>query len=203
MPPYEELAAKQGAYLPVTADLARRGMSLPTFTAMTSGDAAAGRASDRQRGISTPLRVVIDARLIAGTSGGIETVVRGLAEGFDSSPLPTWTSGSLPMTVTPTGSAASLVTSSALVRTAPPSSVERLVTEARGALRIGGHRVGVRVPDVLTVPADPVMRSLGAEVVHYPFQRLALPDAPFLFHPHDLQHVHLPQYFFGGRAGAA
>jgi glycosyltransferase involved in cell wall biosynthesis len=42
---------------------------------------------------------------------------------------------------------------------------------------------------------DPFIEQLGADVVHMPIQRGFLAGAPSIYHPHDLQHVHLPEFF--------
>jgi len=40
--------------------------------------------------------------------------------------------------------------------------------------------------------------SLACDVVHFPFQIFARTAAPSIFNPHDLQHVHYPQFFSAG-----
>jgi hypothetical protein len=42
---------------------------------------------------------------------------------------------------------------------------------------------------------DPFVDALLPTVVHMPFQRGFLPNVPSIYHPHDLQHVHWPQFF--------
>ena len=37
--------------------------------------------------------------------------------------------------------------------------------------------------------------SFGAAVIHFPFQHYVVTSLPAVFNPHDLQHLHLPQYF--------
>jgi glycosyltransferase involved in cell wall biosynthesis len=37
--------------------------------------------------------------------------------------------------------------------------------------------------------------GLGCEVVHFPYQHFMLSRLPAIFNPHDLQHVHYPQFF--------
>jgi glycosyltransferase involved in cell wall biosynthesis len=43
--------------------------------------------------------------------------------------------------------------------------------------------------------SDGFYESLGAAVVHFPFQLYTPTDVPFLYNPHDLQHLHYPQFF--------
>jgi glycosyltransferase involved in cell wall biosynthesis len=37
--------------------------------------------------------------------------------------------------------------------------------------------------------------SLNADLVHFPFQGYVRSRLPFIYNPHDLQHLHMPQYF--------
>lgn len=43
--------------------------------------------------------------------------------------------------------------------------------------------------------SDGTIESLGADIVHFPHQAAYLTDVPSIFHPHDLQHLHLPEFF--------
>ena len=36
---------------------------------------------------------------------------------------------------------------------------------------------------------------LGCQVIHFPYQHFVLTSVPSIFNPHDLQHVHYPQFF--------
>ncbi|MEP6921669.1 MAG: glycosyltransferase family 1 protein [bacterium] len=37
--------------------------------------------------------------------------------------------------------------------------------------------------------------SLDCDVIHFPFQTFEPCDVPFVFNPHDVQHLHLPEFF--------
>jgi len=37
--------------------------------------------------------------------------------------------------------------------------------------------------------------ELGCQVIHFPYQHFILSELPSVFNPHDLQHVHYPQFF--------
>ena len=39
------------------------------------------------------------------------------------------------------------------------------------------------------------LESLGADVVHFPYQFFIVSSLPSIFNPHDLQHLHLPRFF--------
>lgn len=40
-----------------------------------------------------------------------------------------------------------------------------------------------------------IAERLGADVMHFPYQAGFLTDIPSIYQPHDLQHLHLPQFF--------
>ncbi len=40
-----------------------------------------------------------------------------------------------------------------------------------------------------------IFDSLGSQVVHFPFQSFAHTAAPSIYNPHDLQHLHFPEFF--------
>jgi len=43
--------------------------------------------------------------------------------------------------------------------------------------------------------SDGMAERLGADLVHFPTQEGYLTDLPSIYQPHDLQHLHLPQFF--------
>jgi glycosyltransferase involved in cell wall biosynthesis len=51
------------------------------------------------------------------------------------------------------------------------------------------------VNDSARAPSDGFYESLGANVVHFPFQLYTPTDVPYIYNPHDLQHLHHPQFF--------
>lgn len=57
------------------------------------------------------------------------------------------------------------------------------------------------LPGMLAAPrSDGFIESLGADVVHFPYQRFIQTALPCIFEPWDLQHQHLPEFFtFGER----
>ncbi len=56
-------------------------------------------------------------------------------------------------------------------------------------------------PSVLSDPGTclPVsngfIESLGVSLIHFPYQDFVITSLPSIFNPHDLQHLHLPQFF--------
>lgn len=49
--------------------------------------------------------------------------------------------------------------------------------------------------DVVLAQSDGTAEALGASVVHFPSQAAYLVDLPSIYHPHDLQHLHMPELF--------
>lgn len=62
-----------------------------------------------------------------------------------------------------------------------------------------GATVATASPDSATkfAPAarPAFFQSLGCDVVHFPFQAFELCEVPSIFNPHDLQHLHLREFF--------
>jgi glycosyltransferase involved in cell wall biosynthesis len=46
--------------------------------------------------------------------------------------------------------------------------------------------------------SDGFWESLGCNVIHFPYQNHAVCALPTVYNPHDLQHLHFPQYFSPG-----
>ena len=126
-----------------------------------------------------PLRVVIDCRLRSGVSGGIEAVILGLAGG-----LSRLTDGD-----------------EEYVLLAYPDSHQWIQPLARGPCIM--HLATAVQPLALVNAGDvqlprsdgTIENTLSADVVHFTVQRAFLTTTPSIYHPHDLQHVHLPQFF--------
>jgi glycosyltransferase involved in cell wall biosynthesis len=134
--------------------------------------------------------VAVDARFVPGTGGGVETVIVGLAQGFAKLP--------------PHDVSVTFVTYAGhndwirplldgqlrMIEVAPPRQATRVLHKSRlWAVRRHGGSFGM-------LPGrDRVMSGLGADVVHFPRRSGAHVGQPFIFHPHDLQHRHLPDFF--------
>ena len=147
-----------------------------------------------------PLRVVIDARrLQAGVAGGVEQVMIGLAHGLSSldggdEEYFFLTSPSDPQWIAPylSGRCRVLVSTGAHD---PPQWRRRLagVAPLRAAWEVVSPMLG---PRTIPIPgSDGTIERAGADVVHFPQQSAFLTGVPSIYQPHDLQHLHLPQYF--------
>lgn len=80
-------------------------------------------------------------------------------------------------------------------------SLKRLLgplRSAAGKLWRGARRLvlGPPKPSLSKVPeSDGFYESLGADVVHFPYQSFVRCSLPMIYNPHDLQHLHYPQFF--------
>jgi len=148
----------------------------------------------------TRLRIAIDARLTSGDVGGVEQVVIGLAHGLSEltdgdeeylflaySDADLWLRPYMmngPARIVHVGRSGALALKRRIRATLP-----RLT-------RIWDHgRYKFGSQSVSAPRMDGVLEKLAAEVVHFPIQSAFLTDVPSIYHPHDLQHIHLPQFF--------
>lgn len=150
----------------------------------------------QQRAGHAPLRICVDARVDPG-SGGVQQVVIGLAAGLAElggaeeyrflvrRGEGDWLAPYL-------GPNARL-----LGRDRPPGEqLRRLVTKAGNALaRLGDDRAWRRPGLAPPRRSDGAAERSGCALVHFPHQSAFLTRLPSLYHPHDLQHLHLPELF--------
>ncbi len=118
------------------------------------------------------MRIVINAQIDPRNSGGIAQVLLGLAHGLSKLEGP---------------EEYLFVCSAASAEWLRPY----LGRNARVHVNDGwtpAPRRGIRV-------SDGFWESLDPDVIHFPYQAFTRTSAPSLFNPHDLQHVHLPEYF--------
>lgn len=163
---------------------------------MPTGAMPAGAESTRRR----PLRVVVDARLRNAEGGGVASVITGLAAGLsgladaDDEYLflvrdgqDAWLRPFLG------GPCRTLGQSGA-------SSLQRRlkarVADSAPILRSAWWRLPARVTGADKLPKSAgVVEAAGADVIHFVNQTAFLTSVPSIYHPHDLQHVHLPEFF--------
>jgi glycosyltransferase involved in cell wall biosynthesis len=143
------------------------------------------------------LRVCVDARVAEGRAGGIEQVIIGLASGLSS------LEGDCEeyFFLTLQGADQWLrpyVAGPCRVIAVPPDPRYRDGADLVGlALMAALQRLGLGRGNALLrlFRRDEVLAGLDCDLVHFPRQKAFLTDRATLYHPHDLQHVHLPQYF--------
>jgi glycosyltransferase involved in cell wall biosynthesis len=149
--------------------------------------------------------VAINAQLLPGSAGGIETNLLGLLEALAA------LDGGRQVVIGPDGRAdwlrPHLGPRQALLPWAvvPPSRLiapleerpvpPRLRPRGRSVLERGAavmRRLGVRVGEATL---SEVLSEMGVDVVHCPYQRLLPTTLPMVFEPWDLQHRHHPEFF--------
>ncbi|MFN2406098.1 MAG: glycosyltransferase family 4 protein [Pyrinomonadaceae bacterium] len=152
-----------------------------------------------------PLRVCIDARLKGdGAVGGVEQFVIGLARGlsqlldrtveysFLTYPnndewLRTYISG--PCRILHGFAATRRPRWSRALRNA--AFIRKAAYKLYDPIRQRTEKHTVLLPP----KSDGLVENEGFEVIHFPTQNAFLTDVPSIYHPWDLQHLHLPQYF--------
>lgn len=139
----------------------------------------------------SPLRVCIDARLPAGRFGGVEQVLIGIAAGlsklddgdeeflFLTHPgeedwIRPYLSGPCRLLPTRRG------------------RLERRAREIARGLAERAPRVG---PRFAVRTSDGTAERADADLVHFPVQDAFITELPSIYQPHDLLHLHHPEYF--------
>lgn len=146
------------------------------------------------------LRVCIDARIPStGAYGGVEQVVIGLASGLsklanDREEYIFLTYEGLTHWLEPYISGPCRIY-------AVPRPLRIRVRQCLGKAAPLAERLRAMwqehlISDRVKIPnSDGTIERLGADIMHFTFQSAFLTDVPSIFHPHDLQHLHLPDYF--------
>jgi len=126
-----------------------------------------------------PLQVVIDCRLRSGVAGGIESVILGLAGGlsrlrdgeerYTLLAYPNSHNWIAPLAIGP----CTMHLATGVQPLAPTAAGEIVLPQSDGTID----------------------HTLAADVMHFTVQRAFLTRVPSIYHPHDLQHIHLPQFF--------
>jgi glycosyltransferase involved in cell wall biosynthesis len=154
-----------------------------------------------------PLRVCIDARLTGdGAVGGVEQFVIGLARGLSQIADETIQYSFLTYAnddewLRPyVGTAGRIIHGfgatrrprwSRILRSAPfvRAAAYKLLSPIRERKR--KHSAAPPAPP----RSDGLVEREGFDLIHFPTQNAFLTEVPSIYHPWDLQHLHLPQYF--------
>jgi glycosyltransferase involved in cell wall biosynthesis len=154
------------------------------------------------------MRVIIDAQVMPGKSlGGVEQVIIGLVHALgkledgqeeyvvigpwqDPEWLRPYIGSNERIVRGPRTLRHPLIRVLGLLR-----PIARRVYNSRRLYNLSGHFLGIeriwsRVP-----VSDGFYESLGCDVVHFPYQRFVVCALPIIYNPHDLQHLHYPQFF--------
>ncbi len=161
---------------------------------------------------STRLRVGLDARLISGHPGGVQQVIIGLAHGL--SRLESTTEeylflvnrGHSDWLAPHIGGSCSLLfarrepmwrrTLRRVPLALPAIRAVRGRAHARSGRPTGLEGQSRTAQGTWTIPtSDGTIEAAGVHVMHFPKQDAFLTDVPSIFHPHDIQHVHYPEFF--------
>jgi glycosyltransferase involved in cell wall biosynthesis len=147
------------------------------------------------------LRVCIDGRLDIERAGGVASVIAGLAAGLSS--LADGDEEYLFLTIRGRDlwlrehiAGAVQIASVDVPPARSPSALRRAARRAPGLYELYrrqplSRRQAARAIDC----SDGTVERLGADIMHFPKQSAFLTEIPSIYHPHDLQHLHLPTYF--------
>lgn len=149
------------------------------------------------------LRVVLDARVWEGASGGVQQWVIGLATAFSSlepsgdeylflvdAGREAW------LTPFVSGACRIVTTAAPEHRPSPLSSIRSQLAERLPAIRTGWRRLkAARNPPLALPTSDGTVELLRADVIHFTFQEGFITAVPSIYQPWDLQHLHLPDFF--------
>lgn len=152
--------------------------------------------------------VAVNAQLLPGSAGGIETNLLGLLRALDG------LGAGRQVVVGPGGESdwlrAHLGPRQTLLpwKVVPPASLlapphpsndgplgRRLMRPGRAALARGAAALRTLGFPVGETTLSEALAAMGVEVVHFPYQRILPVTLPSLFEPWDLQHRHHPEFF--------
>jgi glycosyltransferase involved in cell wall biosynthesis len=149
--------------------------------------------------MSDQLRVVIDAPVSSGRSGGVEQIVIGLAAGLANIAEP----GDDYVFLLRDGDDSWLrryLREPCRIVVSPPArhagirDIVKRIPGARGVYRQWASWRGRDRAKPLPQSSG-LVEELGADVVHFPITAAYVTSVPSIYHPWDLQHVHFPQFF--------
>ena len=147
-----------------------------------------------------PLKICIDARLASGEVGGVEQLIVGLATGLSKltdgseeylflaySDSKDWLTPYL-------GGSCRILDD---VETPRESIERRILKEKIPWLMDILHSFDPRILDriITQEKSNGVIEGAGADIMHFTMQNAFLTEVPSIYHPHDLQHIHIPEAF--------
>lgn len=145
------------------------------------------------------LRVGVDARLTSGASGGVEQVIIGLASGLSNlidgdEEYLFLTHAGADEWIRP------YVQGPCQILQGPPPRQPGWKQSLKKSMPVVRHVWNRLSPlagrGTVSVPvSDGTVEEAGVDIMHFPKQGGFLTDVPSIYHPWDLQHLHLPQFF--------
>lgn len=143
---------------------------------------------------AAPIRVAIDARIRSGAFGGVEHVLIGLAAGLAE--IETGSEEYTFLALDDHDWLKPYIGKAARIHTVR----EPLRWRLRKRVPPVARRVASKLPNAyqtLTQHSGSNVSLAGQsfDVIHFVHQNAFVTDIPSIYHPHDLQHVHLPEFF--------
>jgi glycosyltransferase involved in cell wall biosynthesis len=141
------------------------------------------------------LRICIDARFVSGTLGGVEQVVIGLASGLskltegEEEYLFLAIAGADDWIAPYVQGGCRMVYGAAATFLPKPLRWLRAIPGIQ-QVKSKVHKSQMNVPR-----SDGTIERVQADVMHFTSQSGFLTEIPSIYHPHDLQHLHLPHFF--------
>jgi glycosyltransferase involved in cell wall biosynthesis len=144
------------------------------------------------------LKIAIDAQLIPGTTGGTHTFLIGLVQALGRLEGPEEY-----VIVGPWGDPdwlkPHLGPNQRIVRGPGAQAMKRALGPVRPLLnavrRVSSWASGSDALWSRSTKSSGFYETLGCDVLHFPYQKFVSSALPAVFNPHDLQHVHYPQFF--------
>jgi len=149
---------------------------------------------------NSSLNICLDARLKDGLSGGVQQFVIGLASGLNKLK----DGDEIYLFLSNPGSDQWLKEhlndhSKIIYSTAPlplRHRIEQIVKVIPFGFALLGKILKIMGNPVLEIPSsDGTIESLGADVMHFTHQSAFRTKVPSIYHPWDIQHLHLPEFF--------
>ena len=145
------------------------------------------------------LKVCVDARLVSGEAGGVEQFIIGLVSGLSKLAdgpeeyLVLVYADSKEWIMPFIGGRSRVLQDGNYPR---DSLAKRLIQRVPGMMnRLHGINPRVYQRAVSQAKSNGIIESAGIEIMHFTMQTAFLTAIPSIYHPHDLQHIHLPQMF--------
>jgi len=147
------------------------------------------------------LHVAIDALTTPGTAGGVALFVRSLVralgqltDGPESYTIIVGTRQQCDWLKPCLGANQRLALKTRRQPNGKPPLLVRVLKPLRPAVHYMRGLMNTRVWPEVPV-SDGFYENLGCKVVHFPTQNFVLCALPTVYNPHDLQHLHFPQFF--------
>lgn len=146
-----------------------------------------------------PLRICIDARFLPGYSGGVENVVAGLVYGLSSLEESVEKYHILAYEESAEWLAQYMKGPWEVLACRKPSTfkLKRAISTRLPRGKAFLERIANISPTTFTnIPQSPeVVKKAKIDLMHFALQSAFRTNCRSIYHPHDLQHVHLPEYF--------